>query len=114
MRAKRARECPGIGRQAEMSTNPPDKPATGVDLEEVARLVTALERDLEKVRAGSADLDTLRAEVTQLRMALEAPAPARGEVHKGLHGIRALLQRAEDELLADADYVARIGRMLGM
>jgi hypothetical protein len=113
MKVKRAHERPGIGRQDAMSTNPADKPA-GVDLEEVARLVTALERDLEKVRAGSADVDTLRTEVTQLRTALEAPAPVRGEVDKGLHGIRALLQRVEDELLADADYVARIGRMLGM
>lgn len=95
------------------STNPADKPA-GVNLEEVSRLVTALERDLEKVRAGSADIDTLRSEVTQLRAALASPAPARSEVREGLHGIRALLQKAEDELLADADYVARIGRMLGM
>jgi prefoldin subunit 5 len=95
-----------------MSTNPPGK--TGVDLEEVARLVAALERDIEEVRAGSGDVDTLRGEVAQLRAALESPTPAQGDVHEGLHGIRALLQKAEDELFTDADYVARIGRMLGM
>jgi hypothetical protein len=85
-----------------------------VDLDEVARLVAALERDLETVRAGSGDVDTLRGEVAQLRQALEAPGTAHGEVHEGLHGIRALLQKAEGELFTDADYVARIGRMLGM
>lgn len=86
----------------------------GVDLDEVARLVGALERDLEKVRTGAGDLEALRGEVAQLRRALEAPEGASGEVHQGLRGIRALLQKAEDELLTDADYVARIGRMLGM
>jgi hypothetical protein len=95
-----------------MTTNQPGK--AGVDLEEVARLVAALERDIEKVRAGSGDVDTLRGEVAQLRAALESPAPAQGELHEGLHGIRALLQKAEEELFTDADYVARIGRMLGM
>jgi phage gp16-like protein len=87
---------------------------SNVDLDEVARLVAALERDLAKVRAGSGDVETLRGEVAQLRQALAAPETAHGEVHEGLHGIRALLQKAEGELFTDADYVARIGRMLGM
>ncbi len=95
-----------------MDSNPSGR--QGVDLEEVARLVAALERDLEKARSGQGDLDTLRGEVAQLRAALASPTPAHGEVHEGLHGIRALLQKAGDELFADADYVARIGRMLGM
>jgi hypothetical protein len=90
------------------------KSPQGVDLEEVSRLVAALERDLENARAGTGDLESLRSEVAQLRAALDAPAPTHGEVHDGLHGIRALLQKAGDELFADADYVARIGRMLGM
>jgi hypothetical protein len=97
----------------DMSTSQPGKQA-GIDLEEVSRLVAALERDLEKVRAGAADVDTLRGEVAQLREALDSPAPVQGAVHEGLRGVRALLQKAEDELLADADYVTRIGRMLGM
>jgi uncharacterized membrane protein len=89
---------------------------TNIDLAEVARLVEALERDIAKVREGSSDLATLRNEVEQLRAALEATEHE--EVHSGLHGIRALLHRAGDELLGDAlrggDYLARIGRMLGM
>ena len=95
-----------------MSTTQPGK--GDVDLDEVARLVAALERDLAKARAGSGDVDTLRTEVAQLRQALAAPQTAPGAVQEGLHGIRALLQRAEGELVTDADYVARIGRMLGM
>jgi hypothetical protein len=95
-----------------MDPKPPGQ--QGVDLEEVSRLIAALERDLEKARAGDGDIDTLRREVAQLRAALDAPAPTHGDVHDGLYGIRTLLQKAEDEFFADADYVARIGRMLGM
>jgi hypothetical protein len=90
----------------------------GVDLVEVARLVEALERDLAKVQAGSSDLVTLRNEVEQLRAALATNDAPQEEVHEGLHGIRTLIHKAGDELLRDAlkggDYVARIGRMLGM
>jgi hypothetical protein len=39
-------------------------------------------------------------------------------VHEGLHGIRRLMHKLGDELVGDAikgaDYVARIGRLLGM
>ena len=38
-----------------------------VDLDEVGHLVDQLERDLAKARAGGASVDTLRAEVEQLR-----------------------------------------------
>src|SRR5215510_9486534 len=90
----------------------------GIDLAEVARLVEALERDLAKLQEGSVDVATLRNEVDQLRAALAATEAAHGEVHAGLHGIRTLIHKAGDELLGDAlkggDYVARIGRMLGM
>jgi hypothetical protein len=52
------------------------------------------------------------------RAALGAAKTAHGEVHEGLHGIRARLHKAGDALLGDAlkgsDYIARIGRMLGM
>jgi len=93
------------------------KPRT-IDLEEVARLIEALERDLGKVQEGSSDLATLRNEVEQLRAALEATETPHGEVHEGLHGIRTLINKAGGELLGDAlkgsDYAARIGRMLGM
>jgi hypothetical protein len=98
-----------------MAEEPRDRPA--VDLEEVSRLVEALERDLEKVRAGSADIDTLRAEVAQLRDALGA-SPASTQIEANLHGLRGAVHRAEEELATDAfrasDYLVRIGRMLGL
>jgi hypothetical protein len=100
-----------------MSTERENRPA-GVDLGEVTRLVDALERDLDKVGDDASGVETLRSEVQQLRAALGSAQPAPGEVHSGLENVRDLLHRAGDELFDDAvkvgDYVARIGRMLGL
>jgi phage gp16-like protein len=100
-----------------MSTERDQGPA-GVNLDEVTRLVEALERDLDKVREGSSDVATLRSEVDQLRSALQSSEPAERDVHSGLENVRDLLHRAGDELLDDAvkvgEYVTRIGRMLGL
>lgn len=89
----------------------------GVDMDEVTRLVEALERDLEKVRAGSGDIETLRTEVAQLRDALGASAQG-GDIATSLHGVRGAMHRAEEELAVDAfrasDYIVRIGRILGL
>jgi hypothetical protein len=89
-----------------------------IDLAEVAGLIEALERDLAKLRQGSGDLATLRGEVEQLRAALQASGGSGDSVHEGLHGIRNLMHKVGDELVGDAfkgaDYVARIGRLLGM
>ena len=88
-----------------------------VDLEETARLIDALERDLAQLKSGQGDLDHLRADVEQLRTAL-ASGQADEELHGGLAGLREKLHAASDELLTDAirtgDYIARIGRLLGM
>jgi len=55
--------------------------------------------------------------VEQLRAALTSAQPHE-EVHGGLAGLREKLHAASDELLDDAirtgDYIARIGRLLGM
>jgi hypothetical protein len=90
-----------------------------VDLDEVAHLVEQLERDLSRVRAGGASVDTLRAEVEQLREALAAADTSHhGDVHQGLHGVRERLSAVSDELVGDAlkgsDYIARIARILGL
>lgn len=88
-----------------------------VDLEETSRLIDALEQDLAQLRSGKGDLDHLRADVEQLRAAL-ASGQGQEEVHGGLAGLRDKLHAASDELLTDAirtgDYIARIGRLLGM
>jgi len=88
-----------------------------VDLKETARLIDALERDLARLKDGQGDLDHLRADVEQLRAALASAQP-HDEVHGGLTGLREKLHAASDELVTDAiktgDYIARIGRLLGM
>lgn len=94
------------------------KGAAGIDLDEVKRLVDALERDLGKVGGDSSGVETLRNEVDQLRSALGSAEPPHQEVHSGLENVRNLLHRAGDELVDDAvkvgEYVTWIGRMLGM
>lgn len=88
-----------------------------VDLEETARLIDALERDLAQVRSGQTDLEHLRADVERLRATLASAQPHE-DVHGGLAVLREKLHAASDELLTDAvktgDYIARIGRLLGM
>ena len=89
-----------------------------VNLDEVGQLVEQLERDLTKARAGGASVDTLRAEVEQLRAALSAAEPSHDDVHVGLHGVRTRLNELSDDLksgaLTGSDYLARIGRLLGL
>lgn len=100
----------------------PPMSAGGVNLDEVSQLVDQLERDLAKARAGNASVETLRAEVEQLRALLNTESPSHGEVQQGLHGVRARIREVSDELgddlksgaLTGSDYLTRIGRMLGL
>jgi hypothetical protein len=89
-----------------------------VDLDAVAELVAQLERDLERARTGGASVDTLRAEVEQLRAALASGTPSPDDVSQGLASVRSRLHDLGDELETDAfigaDYLARIGRLLGL
>jgi len=89
-----------------------------VNLDDVQRLVDALERDLAKVRAGTAGVESLREEVEALRGALRAADPREEDVRERLHGVRSTLEDAGETLYEDAvklaDYLARIGRMLGL
>lgn len=84
----------------------------------MSQLVEQLERDLARVRSGSASVETLRTEVEQLRGLLAASPASQGEVHEGLHGVRERLAALSDELVDDAlkgsDYSARIARILGL
>ena len=92
--------------------------ARRVDLNEVAQLVDQLERDLAKARAGGASVDTLRAEVEQLRVALNTAEPSHSEVQVSLHSVRTKVAELGDDLKAGAltgsDYLTRIGRLLGL
>lgn len=93
-------------------------PGGNVDLDEVARLVEQLERDLALAREGSRDIDTLRDEVERLRGALAARPAAQAEVSEGLYGLKERLHAVGDELFDDAvtasRYAAWLGRLLGM
>lgn len=95
-----------------------DKSAARIDLAEAHRLLSALERDLHKVEAGQGDVSALREEVKALAAALESPSPDHGQVRQGLHSMHGTLSGLADTAaggtLRLADYLARIGRMLGM
>ena len=89
-----------------------------VDLDEVARLVAKLERDLERVQGDSAAVQRLRDEVETLRNVLGSPVRRQHWVRDALHGIRDAFDHAVDTAVADtlkaSQYVAEIGRILGM
>jgi phage gp16-like protein len=89
-----------------------------IDLKEAARLVADLERDLRKVSAGSADLQTVRDEVEALRSIVHSSGRKEHGLRAALHAVRQALERAvetvEGEAIRDWPYIAEIGRMLGM
>lgn len=89
-----------------------------IDLEEVARLVEALEQDLAKVRSGSEDFQRLRDEVETLKNVLNSPIRRHHWVSEGLHGVRTVLEDAIDAAIAQglktSQYISEIGRILGL
>ena len=93
-----------------MANTGKDQPQHDIDLDEVRRMLDALERDLPKVRAGSQDLQVLRDEVDRLKALLESPA-RHHSVRERLHALRIAL---ESEGLKLGEYVSAIGRILGM
>jgi hypothetical protein len=98
-----------------MATDNVPKP---VDLNEAARLIDALERDLAKVRSGSADVQRLREEVEALRGLLNAPASEHDWIAERLHDLRDLLDATVDEAVYEgvtiSRYAAELARMLGL
>jgi hypothetical protein len=94
----------------------PDRSESGprVDLQQVERLVAALEADLAKVRSGSEDVQALRDEVDALKRLLDSSGQPHGPVHERLRSIHTLMDTLVDDAIQGARYVAEIGRMLGM
>ncbi|MCC6533115.1 MAG: hypothetical protein IT531_11245 [Burkholderiales bacterium] len=88
--------------------------AERIDLQQVERLVAAIEDDLAKVRSGSADVDALRTEVDALKRVLDSSGPAHGPVNERLRSIHGLMDTLVDDAIQGARYVAEIGRILGM
>lgn len=97
---------------------PEDPNARQIDLDEVARLIEALERDLKNVRGRSKDIQRLRDEVETLKNVLKSPVRRHHWVRDALHGIREGIDSALDTAVAEgiqvSRYVAEIGRILGM
>lgn len=89
-----------------------------IDLDEARKLVHALEKDLDRVQGGSADLQTLRKEVESLKAALQGPEPAHGWVREALEDLHGVIQEGLDTAKLDTivagRYIAAIGRMLGL
>ncbi len=87
-----------------------------IDLDEVAKLVDALERDLAQVRSGSQDVQRLRDEVETLKNVLNSPIRRHHWVSDSLHGIREGFEGAIDAAgsLKATRYIAEIGRILGL
>ena len=95
-----------------------DNTVKEIDLEEVTRLVEALERDLAQLRSGSQDVQRLRDEVETLKNVLDSPIRRHHWVSEGLHGVRTVLEEAIDAAVAKGlktgQYLSDIGRILGM
>jgi hypothetical protein len=89
-----------------------------IDLEQAAKLIHELERDLAKVQGGAADVQRLRDEVETLRNLLNSPVQRHHWVSDSLHDIRSLLDQTVDEAVYEGTtisrYAADIARILGL
>ena len=95
-----------------MSERKPRQPDTReIDLEEVARLIDALERDLSRVQGNFFFNDTANTEIYTLKNVLRSPVRRHHWVRDALHDIR---DAAVAEGIEVGRYVAEIGRILGL
>ena len=89
-----------------------------IDLDEVATLIDALERDLQKIQGSPQDVQRLRDEVETLKNLLQSPVRRPHWVRDALHGIREgfddALHTAVAEGMEVSRYMAEIGRILGL
>ena len=101
-----------------MATWKPNDRTREVDLDEVAALIDALERDLQKIPGDSQDVQRLKDEVETLKNLLRSPVRRHHWVRDALHGIRERFDDALDTVVAEgveaSRYIAEIGRILGM
>jgi len=95
-----------------------DEEPKKIDLEKVAQLIDALERDLAKVKSGSRDVQLLRDEVETLKNVLNSPIRRHHWVREGLHGMREAIENGLETVVADGlkagPDIAEIGRIPGM
>lgn len=102
-----------------MSTTDAEKQGTPeIDLDEVAKLLESLEQDLASVQGDAVDIQRLKDEVQTLKNVLNSPVRRHHWVRDGLHSIRHVFENALDTAvvggLKGSQYIAEIGRILGM
>ena len=89
-----------------------------IDIDAAAKLVVMLEQDLANLNGTTHDIERLRDDVQALKNILGTPARRHDTVRTRLHDIRQSLQQALKtayaEGLKDSQYVAEIGRILGL
>lgn len=89
-----------------------------LDLDEARRLAESLHTHLDSVRSSDPDILALRQEVERLRSVLNAPGAHPGTAREALHDVRSMTERIAEsvagETLRDSQYVAQIGRILGL
>ena len=92
--------------------------AKNIDLEQAAKLIHELERDLAKLQGSAGDVQRLRDEVETLRNLLNSPVQRHHWVSDSLHDIRSLLDETVDEAIYEGTtisrYAADIARILGL
>lgn len=97
---------------------PTDDGTSEIDLDAVATLIEALERDLQKIQGNPQDVQRLRDEVETLKNLLQSPVRRHHWVRDALHGIHDSFDAALDTAVAGgvqaSRHIAEIGRILGM
>ena len=92
--------------------------ADEIDMDEVRKLLDAIEYDLYKAQGDPGRLQSLRAAVETLRNVLKSPIRRHHWVSESLHDLRHKLDTGLDTALAESwsvsRYIAEIGRILGM
>ena len=100
------------------TSKPTDDRTREIDLDEVASLIEALERDLQKLQGDLRDVQRLRDEVETLKNLLQSPVRRHHWVRDALHGIRDGFDDALDATKAGgvevSRHLAEIGRILGL
>jgi hypothetical protein len=83
-----------------------------IDLQQVERLVSALEADSPRCAAAHKTCNAALESI--LKRLLDSSAPHHAPVSEGLRRIHALMDELVEDAIQGARYVAEIGRILGM
>ncbi len=91
-----------------------DPSSSEIDLDAVAKLVEKLEQDLATIQGSKVDVQRLKDEVQTLKNVLHSPVRRHHWVRDALHGIRDAFDTVAAKGAKGSQYIAEIGRILGM